>query len=373
MSNMNVSTTNASRAQISPSVTPSTNRGQSQPTSHNAPIAAQTSTTEIESQALKSPPQHQGFEPDDFKMGQVKSSGDAEPAQTTDENFVTLLNRIGGSADLGYIPLEQPQLKTGLSQVLIQMRDQLSPEILQKLSESVAGKDFLQALEDAAAGKLDPDAIIKIQTFIAASGIDIGYPENSLGIDGDYGPLTHQGLQQALAQLTQNPEQALAGLKERETQIVQQVKESNPAIANIVPTGEVSEANGSIVSTPYKDSRGNGIQLSPAAAKGLGSIYDIAKSKGVTVSVNSHYRSVERQTQLWNEALKKYGSPEAARKWVAPPGRSRHNSGNAIDMTMTRNGKKISQQEFDAIIRQAGMYRPMSWEGWHVEPIGTRR
>ena len=42
-------------------------------------------------------------------------------------------------------------------------------------------------------------------------------------------------------------------------------------------------------------------------------------------------------------------------------------------MNLMRNGQKIAQSEFDALIREAGMYRPMAWEGWHVEPLGSRR
>jgi GH24 family phage-related lysozyme (muramidase) len=38
------------------------------------------------------------------------------------------------------------------------------------------------------------------------------------------------------------------------------------------------------------------------------------------LGVYSGYRSVTHQAKLWNDALKKYGSPSEARKWVAPPG-----------------------------------------------------
>ncbi|PIQ23687.1 hypothetical protein COW36_20100 [bacterium (Candidatus Blackallbacteria) CG17_big_fil_post_rev_8_21_14_2_50_48_46] len=124
--------------------------------------------------------------------------------------------------------------------------------------------------------------------------------------------------------------------------------------------------------TGLKDKYGRGISLTGEAEAGLRKIQDIARSKGIKVEVFSSYRSVEHQRQLWNKALKKYGSAAKARKWVAPPGHSRHNAGKAIDLNLLRNGRKISQREFDAIIAQAGMYRPMSWEGWHIEPLSTR-
>jgi hypothetical protein len=49
-------------------------------------------------------------------------------------------------------------------------------------------------------------------------------------------------------------------------------------------------------------------------------------------AINSSYRSPEQQQRLWDAALQKYGSPEAARKWVAPPGHSQHGEGNALDL-----------------------------------------
>jgi hypothetical protein len=125
--------------------------------------------------------------------------------------------------------------------------------------------------------------------------------------------------------------------------------------------------------TGLKDKYGRKILLTGEAERGLREVLAVAKSKGVRVDVFSSYRSVEHQRDLFNKAVKKYGSVAKARKWVAPPGKSRHNAGQAIDVHMYRNGKKISQKEFDSIIAQAGMYRPMSWEGWHIEPLSTRK
>lgn len=127
-----------------------------------------------------------------------------------------------------------------------------------------------------------------------------------------------------------------------------------------------------IVSTGHKDVHGNTIRLARDAAAGLDKVYALAKQRGLSLRVVSSYRSVDQQKYLWEQALKKYGSAAAARKWVAPPGRSRHNSGKAIDIYMYRNGKQIPQKEFDALVAEAGMYRPMSWEGWHIEPLSTK-
>lgn len=88
--------------------------------------------------------------------------------------------------------------------------------------------------------------------------------------------------------------------------------------------------------------------------------------KATGLSVTSGFRSVDRQRELWNAAVQKYGSEQAARKWVAPPGHSKHNHGIAADL-----GGNLSVLN-DAMLRKYGLWRPMSWEPWHVELIGSR-
>lgn len=100
----------------------------------------------------------------------------------------------------------------------------------------------------------------------------------------------------------------------------------------------------------------------PGVAEGLG--------------VLSGYRSVERQQVLWQDALRRYGSPEAARQWVAPPGNSQHNHGQAVDLAF--NGRSLQhapQHVLDWVHENAGkygMYFPMAHEPWHIEPQGSR-
>ncbi|MCD2185218.1 D-alanyl-D-alanine carboxypeptidase family protein [Rhizobium sp. GN54] len=87
------------------------------------------------------------------------------------------------------------------------------------------------------------------------------------------------------------------------------------------------------------------------------------------VTVNSGYRSPERQQELWLQALQKYGSPEAARKWVAPPGRSQHNSGNAVDLGY---GSDAAKQWMHQNAASFGLSFPLANEDWHLEPAGAR-
>lgn len=87
-----------------------------------------------------------------------------------------------------------------------------------------------------------------------------------------------------------------------------------------------------------------------------------AARAGVRLSVTSGYRTVAEQQVLWDQALRKYGSADAARKWVAPPGKSNHQSGKAIDV-----GASDGHAWLRAHGREFGFSQPMSWEPWHWE------
>ena len=76
--------------------------------------------------------------------------------------------------------------------------------------------------------------------------------------------------------------------------------------------------------------------------------------------LNSGYRPDWYQTMLFKAAVKKYGSEAAARKWVAPPGRSRHRFKDWRGAADATNGAGL-----DAAASQ--IVRPMSWEPWHVQ------
>lgn len=90
---------------------------------------------------------------------------------------------------------------------------------------------------------------------------------------------------------------------------------------------------------------------------------------GGRAKVTSGKRSTQRQAELWEQALKKYGSPEIARKWVAPPGKSKHEQGLAADLGYVSPEVKA---EAHRLARQYGLHFPLANEDWHVEPIGSR-
>lgn len=104
------------------------------------------------------------------------------------------------------------------------------------------------------------------------------------------------------------------------------------------------------------------------------------QAKKVGVYVVSAFRSVERQKELFDAAVKKYGSEAAARKWVAPPGRSNHGPrvegfGTAVDLGIpgqpSVKGQWPSALEtaVNELAKRHGLFSPMEWEDWHFEPI----
>lgn len=91
----------------------------------------------------------------------------------------------------------------------------------------------------------------------------------------------------------------------------------------------------------------------------------LVKASGGRVRIGNDYRSTARQAQLFAAAVKKYGSVAAARKWVAPPGHSKHNAGLAADL---KGDIALAHQ----LAAQFGLYFPMGHEPWHVELRGSR-
>lgn len=87
----------------------------------------------------------------------------------------------------------------------------------------------------------------------------------------------------------------------------------------------------------------------------------LAASHGM-IRITSGYRDNALQTKLYAQAEKDH--PEDPGKWVAAPGHSNHNKGLAADLG---GDMALAHQ----LAPQFGLYFPMSWENWHIEPIST--
>jgi hypothetical protein len=121
---------------------------------------------------------------------------------------------------------------------------------------------------------------------------------------------------------------------------------------------------------------GGRVPLLRSAAEAYGRLLAAARQAGIRpplLEIVSGYRTVEQQKVLYEGAQSKYH--EAASKWVAPPGKSVHQSGRAIDFFMGIKNKSanVSRQRNTAVYRWLTEnadrfdFVPYQAEPWHWE------
>lgn len=96
-----------------------------------------------------------------------------------------------------------------------------------------------------------------------------------------------------------------------------------------------------------------------------------AQKKGYDINITSGYRSVDRQSYLFKQAVKKHGSKAEATKWVLPAEKSNHPWGLAIDINYGISGTKAKQSAtwLDKNGYKFGLCRRYQNEWWHFEPL----
>ena len=123
---------------------------------------------------------------------------------------------------------------------------------------------------------------------------------------------------------------------------------------------------------------GKRVSLHRIAASAWQALVGAARADGIREPLLlpvSGFRDPARQRQLWQAALQRYGSPQEARKWVAPPGSSAHQSGRAIDFYLggRNSSANVTQLRTLPAYRwlltnavRFGFY-PYAAEPWHWE------
>lgn len=96
----------------------------------------------------------------------------------------------------------------------------------------------------------------------------------------------------------------------------------------------LGEADGVVPdgTTVFDDTVPGVAKLTPALLAALRQASLVATGDGIRIFVTSGWRSHAYQEQLFNQAVSKYGSAEDASRWVAPPGTSAHETGDAVDI-----------------------------------------
>lgn len=131
---------------------------------------------------------------------------------------------------------------------------------------------------------------------------------------------------------------------------------------------------------------GKPIQLHRLAAQAWQALVAAARADGLREPLllpGSGYRDPQLQKQLWDAALIKYGSAEEARKWVAPPGNSAHQTGRAIDFYLGGHNSSSNVAQLRTLPAYKWMvanaarfgFYPYEREPWHWEynPPATRQ
>lgn len=106
--------------------------------------------------------------------------------------------------------------------------------------------------------------------------------------------------------------------------------------------------------------------LSPKLRTRLKKAMTGAKADGVSIRINSGRRSAAKQRRLFNEAIKRYGSYQAAIRWVLPPDKSAHVQGKAVDIAPQAAMVWLNKYGY-----RYGICRPYDNEPWHFEALTT--
>lgn len=106
---------------------------------------------------------------------------------------------------------------------------------------------------------------------------------------------------------------------------------------NVIPAGvELNEDNDYLATDVFK--------VEKKALAAFRALQAELETEGITVLLDSTYRSVARQEELWAEFEEKYG-PEYTQKTVAAPGTSEHHTGLAIDVCIVKDGRVINEND----------------------------
>lgn len=159
--------------------------------------------------------------------------------------------------------------------------------------------------------------------------------------------------------------------------ISEQRKAAMPASAGISDMSSMQRAAGRAVAAPVggaPHSMGDGHgHTSQAQVKGLNAAFNsqlqrLIADSGGKIKVGSGYRSIAQQQVLYD----RYKRGVKGQAPAAKPGHSNHNFGLAADLQYEGGMHGPTGKWARANAAKYGLVFPMSYEPWHVEPIGAK-
>jgi D-alanyl-D-alanine carboxypeptidase len=128
--------------------------------------------------------------------------------------------------------------------------------------------------------------------------------------------------------------------------------------------GALGAADGAVGegTTAFDDGVAGVANLDPDLLGALRRAASDAATAGVALGVDSGWRSADYQRRLRDEAISKYGSEQAAARWVATPDTSAHVSGDAVDVGPADAAAWLSEHG-----AAYGLCRIYANEPWHYE------
>lgn len=102
--------------------------------------------------------------------------------------------------------------------------------------------------------------------------------------------------------------------------------------------------------------------LRPEMVRALARARAAAKRAGLTLVLNSGYRSFAKQERMYRAAVRQYGSARIARRWVLPPQESTHVRGLAADVGTPATAAWLGRHG-----AAFGLCRAYGDEPWHFE------
>ncbi|MEX3656304.1 M15 family metallopeptidase [Mycolicibacterium fortuitum] len=143
---------------------------------------------------------------------------------------------------------------------------------------------------------------------------------------------------------------------------------TGPLISLADDTVPMTQGDGSLsdgqVLTPFDVQNPAIGRLDPRLLAAIQNAADAAAADGVTMTINSGWRSAEFQQSLLDQAVQTYGSLAAARQYVQTPTASRHVTGEAVDV-----GGPQADHWLIANGSRFGLCQIYANELWHFELV----